>query len=576
MSTETQIKCPSCGFVFEPGEAIGESIRAQIRGEEHAKLAAKLEDLDSRSELVKQREDSLLAQRENLNKLVDEKVQVTLESRAPKFREQIEAEVRARLVELQGDLGDKEKRLHELESSEIELRQKNRDLQEANRLKDIEVQRLVDIEREKMSRLSEEEKAAAIALKEKELTELRGRIAVLDQAQKEAKSEFEMKQKELEERSEFIVKREKELVIERDSFEKLLAQRVQTEVDTKKPELLKQVESSFRSELIDLKNQLSEREKKVSDLEGSEIQLRQKNRELAEANRQKDLEVQRRVDSELEKVVAAKHEESNVLLSQKDKQIDDLRNQIGELQKRAEQLPQKLQGEAAEVRLEELLKLKFPQDSVVPVASGARGADVIQTVVSGNGSVCGTILWESKDTKNWSDNWIKKAKDDQIEAKADLVIICSSALPKEVETFDYRSGVWVTSHLTALAICLALRHGLMELSRTKQAQEGQSVKAELVYNYLIGNEFRQRFGVAVETFVKMTDQLRKEKNAMARIWSERQSDLDRVLDNLSSLYGGLQSVVGASLPTISALSLEAPPDSSGARESLGPPNEVGF
>jgi hypothetical protein len=259
---------------------------------------------------------------------------------------------------------------------------------------------------------------------------------------------------------------------------------------------------------------------------------------------------------EREKIVAKQHEEVDVLVSQKEKVIGDLREQISILQKKAEQLPQKIQGEAAELRLEDLLRYKFPQDHIEPVASGVRGADILQTVMSSSGIKSGSILWESKDTKTWQEAWVKKAKDDQLEAKADYVIICSAILPKDVESHEFRSGVLITNHLTAMAICLALRQGLLEIGSIRQSQQGMIVKAEMMYAHITGSEFKQRFGIAVDTFAKMWEQLQKEKRSMQASWSKREGDLQRVLENLSSLYGGLQSIAGASLPEIDSLELK--------------------
>src|SRR4030042_6266605 len=129
---------------------------------------------------------------------------------------------------------------------------------------------------------------------------------------------------------------------------------------------------------------------------------------------------------------------------EKEQTITSMQKQIEDLKRRADQGSQQLQGEVLELEVEELLRTKFPRDMIEPVPKGEHGGDVIQRVIGPLGQTCGTILWESKRTRNWSDGWLIKLREDQRAAKAELAVIVSQALPKEVQTFDMIDGVWVT------------------------------------------------------------------------------------------------------------------------------------
>ncbi|PJC48836.1 MAG: DUF2130 domain-containing protein, partial [Candidatus Omnitrophica bacterium CG_4_9_14_0_2_um_filter_42_8] len=136
-----------------------------------------------------------------------------------------------------------------------------------------------------------------------------------------------------------------------------------------------------------------------------------------------------------------------------------------------------------EIELEEMLKSAFPYDIIEPVPKGIRGADVLQKVHSPMGQYCGTIIWESKRTKGWNDDWIDKLKDDQREIKADIAVLMSIVLPKEINGFTQFKGVWVTSYPLAIAVAAALRANLIEVSSAKQAAVGKAEKMEAIYNY---------------------------------------------------------------------------------------------
>jgi hypothetical protein len=230
-----------------------------------------------------------------------------------------------------------------------------------------------------------------------------------------------------------------------------------------------------------------------------------------------------------------------------------MQRQIEDLKRRAEQGSQQLQGEVQELELEGALKRSFPTDVFTPVAKGEFGGDVVHAVARGEGLVCGTILWESKRTKNWSDGWLAKLRDDQRAAKADLAVIVTQTLPKGIEAFGHVDGVWVTGTRTFLPLAVALRHSLLELALARQAGEGQQTKMELVYHYLTGPRFRQRVTAIIEKFEEMSADLVKERATMTKLWARREMQIQAVLTATAGMYGDLQGIAGQAIETIEAL-----------------------
>jgi len=211
-----------------------------------------------------------------------------------------------------------------------------------------------------------------------------------------------------------------------------------------------------------------------------------------------------------------------------------------------------------ELELENLLRAKFPFDSIEPVPKGEFGGDVLHRVVSQSGQPSGTILWESKRTKNWSDTWLAKLREDQRTAKAEIAVIVSQVLPKGVESFEMVDGVWVTHPRAAMPIAFILRQSLQDLSLARQASEGQQTKTEMIYQYLTGPRFRHRVEAIVEAFSTMQEDLDKERKAIMKQWAKRETQIERVMGATVGMYGDLQGIAGKSLQEIEGLSLPAP------------------
>ncbi|RYD75199.1 MAG: DUF2130 domain-containing protein, partial [Verrucomicrobiaceae bacterium] len=220
---------------------------------------------------------------------------------------------------------------------------------------------------------------------------------------------------------------------------------------------------------------------------------------------------------------------------------------------------QQLQGEVQELDLENVLRLKFPLDSIEPVPKGEFGGDLLQRVVGSSGQECGEILWESKRTKNWSDAWLTKLRDDQRRAKAEISILVTQALPKGVDNFDIIEGVWVVSPRAVVPVATILRNGLLQISLARQVNEGQQTKTEMVYQYLTGPRFRHRIEAIVEAFSSMQEDLDRERKALMKQWAKRESQIERVMSSTVGMYGDLQGIAGRSLQEIEGLSLEGLP-----------------
>ncbi|MCE3045789.1 DUF2130 domain-containing protein [Legionella sp. 16cNR16C] len=314
-------------------------------------------------------------------------------------------------------------------------------------------------------------------------------------------------------------------------------------------------------EIAELQAILKTRDEKLAEAQKMQAEAIKKQRELEDAKREMDLTIEKRINEGLESVknkARLEAEEGLVFkIREKEQTISSMQKQIEDLKRKAEQGSQQLQGEVQELYLESMLQTKFPFDLIEPVPKGEFGGDVLQRVFGGNQQPCGSILWESKRTKHWSDGWLSKLREDQRSAKAEISVLVSQALPDGVETFDLIDGVWVTHPKAAFPVATILRQSLLELSLARKSSEGQLGKMEMVYQYLTGSRFRQRIEAIVEAFSSMQTDLDKERKAIMKQWAKRTEQIERVMNATVGMYGDLQGIAGKSLQEIEGLELKA-------------------
>ncbi len=265
------------------------------------------------------------------------------------------------------------------------------------------------------------------------------------------------------------------------------------------------------------------------------------------------LQERQKLHDELSRSIQEKAELEKMELK---KQLEDTKRALEEAQRKANQTSQQLQGEVMELNLEEILKETFPDDVITPVGKGISGADIRQIVKTKRGSVCGEILIESKRTKIWSDEWISKLKADIRSQKASVGIIITSALPKGIKSdFGYLDGIYVSSFRSFLPFLELIRQKLIEVAYQKFVFENKEEKADFLYEYVTGYEFRQQIESLAEVYQEQIDQITKERAAFERIWKVRESQAKRILLSTTNIYGSMQGILGGSLPTLKSLDM---------------------
>ncbi len=385
-------------------------------------------------------------------------------------------------------------------------------------------------------------------------------------------AELNMKMQNLEREKIQIQSKQRELSVAKDQFQVKVAEQVAVKVQAQTADIAAQEHAKAQTAVAqqlasnnammhDLQTRFVDNEEKLKAAQIAQVQAMKKTREIETRERELNIIIEQRVQLETSQVRQQAEKEANeqakFKLAEKDMTIEAMKKTTAEMQQKLEQGSQQTQGEVQELELENMLRLAFPFDHIEPVAKGIAGADAMQKVRNTIGALAGSILWESKRTKNWSDAWLPKLREDQRNAKADVCIIVTQVLPKDVESFACVDGVWVTTPRFALAVASVLRSGVLQVSQARASSQGQHTKTEMVYEYLTGVSFRQRVEAIMEIFSSMHADLEKERKAITKQWAKREEQIKCIMGNTAGMYGDLQGIVGTALPELAAFDMAA-------------------
>ena len=376
---------------------------------------------------------------------------------------------------------------------------------------------------------------------------------------REVSADVSKREQSLEKKQSELRSREEQLLKQSMDLEGEVQKQLQLRLKETEARARKHAEDALALKLRDLETQLSEKSGALKTAQEQELALRREQRRLQEDREAFEVEMARKLDAERtslrQQVTQQLEEQGRLKIAEKEKVIEDLRLQMEALQRKATQGSQQTQGEVLELEFAATLTGAFPADHIGEISKGVRGADVSQQVVSPTGRNCGLILYETKRTKNWSDAWVPKLKEDMRNAKAELGVIVTETLPEGIKRFGLIDGIWVTDFASALPVATSLRWSLHQLAIVKLSQEGAREKAAILYAYLTGVEFRQRVEGVIEAFSTMKEDLETEKRALTKHWAKREKQLSQVVENMAAMYGDIQGISGNALQKIDALSL---------------------
>lgn len=319
------------------------------------------------------------------------------------------------------------------------------------------------------------------------------------------------------------------------------------------------VTKDMELKLLDTKNETEELKKEKELLTQQILETNKLIRQLKSENEQKQLELEKRLAEEQEKIRVQEQQRSEEIyklkILEQEKKLNDALKLAEEYRHKLEQGSQQLQGEILELEIENMLRSEFPFDEIKPVAKGVRGGDIMQVVKNSAGKTCGTIIWETKRTRAWSSEWIMKLKQDQRQLKAELAVIITQAMPQSIKRFGWLDGVCIGDYDCIIGIAHALRNQLLEVAMLKSSFDGKNDKMEILYNYLTSTEFRQRVEAILEAYSSIQEDIEKEKRWFTAKWAKQEKNLRKVIDNTVGMHGDLQSIMGNALNEVKGLEM---------------------
>lgn len=351
-----------------------------------------------------------------------------------------------------------------------------------------------------------------------------------------------------------------------EAFKHELEESIRLEESKKSQEKLAELREKIEKETEEkLTKEISEKDEFIAELksraekaESEEMKIRKEKRELTEAKEKFEIEKERQLDLEREKIKEKTQreieEKDRLKFSEYEKKISDMTKALEEAKRKGDQGSQQLQGEILELDFESLLLNTFSDDEIIPVAKGKLGADIIHKVKGKSGRLAGIILWETKRAK-WKPGWTAKLREDARNEGAAVAVLVTTELPKDIENFQLSGGIIITSYIHVLPLAGILRRSLLQIALAKQTSANKDENLELLFEYFQSDAFRHRFEAFAEGISQMQTDLDYEKRAMERVWKKRDIQIKKMIINASRMYGELQGIIGNTLPDIKVLSL---------------------
>jgi len=371
-----------------------------------------------------------------------------------------------------------------------------------------------------------------------------------------------------------LAEKEKELVQGRQTLlqqQKDLADQVETQVKdllreregVLRKSLAIEAEETHSDQLKVLHEELNQKSEKLKELNKTKAEIERLKREKDELKESLEADNEKKFNELLaqsrEQIQRTEQERSALAMKEKEKKIEDLRQQLVDAQRKLEQGSQQLQGEVQELAIEQWLRNEFPLDTIEEIKKGTPGGDCIQTVNTREHADCGAIYYESKRTKSFQPSWIEKFKSDIREKSATIGVIVTEAMPSNMERMGLKDGIWVCGFEEFKGLALALRESIIRVSEATSGLENRGTKMEMLYAYLTGSEFRMQVEAIVEGFTQMQKDLDSEKRAMEGIWSKRQKQIEKVLLSTTRMYGSVKGIAGSSVQDVIGLEFDGQP-----------------
>lgn len=511
MPQHSTITCPHCNHEIN----INDAVLAQLENQFNKDTQVKRDEYKKAIQTLKEKEEAIKVHEEQFNDKLQDALQLQLKAKEQILRNTLTKEITDSHSQAQSLL-------------QQELNNKSKQLQEFNRTK---------VELESIKREKEE-----LASKIKSEVEQKSNKKLQDALTKASQDA--------------IVQREKL----KEEFDKNLSKKLESERVVMEQTIAKNATVENDKIIQKMQEQLNTKSEQLKELDSSRVEIAKLKMEqedlVSKAKTDAEVSFYEKLTQEKQKAVQEATSQNDLKLKEKDEQLAQIKRKLEDTQRQVSQGSMQIQGEAQEHAIEDWLASQFKFDAIEEIGKGAFGADCIQTVNTRELQNCGKVCYESKNTKEWSNGWIPKLKQDMLKANADIGVLVTQAMPKEMDRMGFIEGIWVCSFEDFKGSSALLRNSLIELKRNSQFQENKTDKMSILYSYLSSNEFNMQMTAIVDGFTEMQRELEKQKKSSMASWKRQQKHIDSVLINTTEMYGSIKGIAGNAIGNVQALELD--------------------
>ncbi|ECO5309407.1 DUF2130 domain-containing protein [Campylobacter jejuni] len=338
---------------------------------------------------------------------------------------------------------------------------------------------------------------------------------------------------------------EQEKLINEQVSQKLLLekQKFEQELLTQKQNFQKEFSEKFNKELSEFLSIKAENERLKREQKENEERLKFQAKEEAfkefKEQESKNLEFEReKMRLEFQKST----QEQDLKYKELETNFKSVAQKLEDAQRRIEQGSQQLQGEAAELLIEEYIQSEYLSDEVKEVPKGVNGADCLHIVKDNFGNICGSILYESKRTKEFNKEWLDKLKLDSIAAKSDIAVLITKTMPKDKEKTHFKEGILICTFNEFKGVLAVLRESIINAYKLKNALQNKDEKNHILYEYLNSKEFNTQITFILKTYQNMKEELEAEKRALQNIWKKRERAIENLSFNSTAIVSSLNAI----------------------------------
>ncbi len=547
------IECPNCGYKIDVNDILSHQIEEALK-KQYAEEAAKKELVyRAKEEEIAKQKQMLAAEKIQQDQMFAQRLEAEKKTLQTQLKKQLEQEQAARLQALEQELKEKSAQVIEFNKAKADVARLEREKAEQKAV----------IEAESELRFSEKLKSEQAALRSKLTQEMQNEVSGQLNA---LQQEIVNKSAQLQEFNKIkadVARLEREKQEQKAAIEAELAgqfnEKLKAEQTALRNKVTQELQNELSGQLTVLQQEITEKSNQLKEFNQAKMEIERLKREKDELRDSVMLEKEQEFSAKLneEKLkIQRQAEESSVLkIKELHLKMEEQTRLIDEMKRKAEQGSMQSQGEVQELAIEEWLRDNFPLDVIEEVKKGTRGADCLQIVHTRNRQNCGTIYYESKRTKDFQAGWIEKFKNDIRDKNATLGVLVTEAMPNDMERMGLKEGVWICTFEEFKGLCAVLRESVIKLSEAKLSQENKGDKMEMLYSYLTSNEFKLQIEGIVEGFTQMQSDLESEKRAMARLWKQREKQLEKVLLNTTNMHGSIRGIAGSAIQAVTLLEL---------------------